>query len=342
MKAEPTLKDVALRAGVSLNTVSRSLRAPHTVRPELRRRIQSVLDEMNYVPNRLAGGLAGSQTAMVGVIVTSLHYSEFAAIIEVMQERLSDAGLQLMIGNSRYEPDEELRLVRAMLSWRPAAIAIVGTDHHPRARELLAAAGRPVIEIWDCADPLVDSGVGMDHRSIGRMQMDHLHEQGCRRPAFVGSMRENDHRAHKRLEGAAACARHHGLRPIVVATEAAIGHPEMGARLLAQVLGTDPATDAIICNGDVVAHGVIAELRRLGRQVPDDIGVVGFGENPSNTCLEPQLTSIGPPRREIGLRTAELILRRVEGLPSERILIEPELVARGSSQRNGGLPAPTT
>ena len=135
------------------------MRAPHTVRPELRRRIEAVLDEVNYVPNRLAGGLAGAHTAVVGVIISSLYYSEFAAIIDAMQMELASAGLQVMIGNSRYDPDEEWRLVQAMLSWRPAAIAIVGTDHHPRARELLVNSGRPVIEIWDCGDSVIDSGV---------------------------------------------------------------------------------------------------------------------------------------------------------------------------------------
>lgn len=335
MKSTATLKDVALRVGVSLNTVSRSLRAPHTVRLELRQRIQSVLDELNYVPNRLAGGLAGSHTGVIGVIVTSLHYSEFATIIEAMQERLAEAGLQVMIGNSRYEPDEELRLVRAMLSWRPAAVVIVGTDHHPRARELLALSGKPVIEVWDCADPLVDSGVGMDHRAIGAMQVNHLFEQGCRQLAFVGSLRAHDQRARKRLEGATERARQLRLPPLVEATEAAIGHPAMGDRLLDLALRKDASIDGVICNSDVVAHGVLMGLRRQQRKVPDEVAVVGFGENPSNACIQPQLTSVSPPRFEIGYRTADLILKRMDGMPPERILITPELVVRASSHRKG-------
>jgi len=64
--------------------------------------------------------------------------------------------------------------------------------------------------------------------------------------------------------------------------------------------------------------------------------VVGFGENPSNTCIEPQLTSISPPRFEIGYRTADLILKRIDGMPAERVLITPELVIRPSSNRTGG------
>ena len=328
-----TLKDIASRVGVSLNTVSRSLRAPQTVRPELRARIKTALEELNYVPNRLAGGLAGSDTGVVGVIVTSLHYSEFATIIEAMQVRLAEAGLQLMIGNSRYEPEEELALVLALLSWRPAAFVIVGTDHHPRARELLATSGKCVVEIWDCADPVVDSGVGMDHRAIGAMQVDHLYEQGCRRLAFAGSLRPHDQRAHKRLAGARARARQLKLRALVIATEPVIGVPEMGDRLVQKILAGDPAIDGIICNGDIVAHGVLRGLKAARRRIPDDVAVIGFGENPSNSCLDPPLTSISPPRVDIGRKTADLILKRIAGGPAECILIPPELIVRQSTQR---------
>ena len=328
-----TLKDIASRVGVSLNTVSRSLRAPQTVRPEMRARIKIALEELNYVPNRLAGGLAGSDTGVVGVIVTSLHYSEFATIIEAMQVRLAEAGLQLMIGNTRYEPEEELALVRALLSWRPAAIVIVGTNHHPRARELLAASGKCVVEIWDCVDPVVDSGVGMDHRAIGAMQVDHLYEQGCRRIAFAGSLRTHDDRAHKRLAGVRARIRQRKLRALLIATEPAIGIPEMGERLVQTILAGDPAIDGIICNGDIVAHGVLRGLKAARRRIPDDVAVIGFGDNPSNSCLDPPLTSINPPRIDIGQKTADLILKRIAGGAAECILLRPELIVRQSTQR---------
>ena len=210
-RAAVTLADVAARAGVSLNTVSRALRAPHTVRPPLRRRIEEVLDELNYVPNRLAGGLAGSHTGVVGVILTSLFFSEFAAVVDTLQADLAAAGFNVMLGNSRYDPDEELRLVRAMLSWRPAAMALVGIDRHPRAADLLRASGIPVIEVWDAVGEAIDSAVGMDHSAIGAMQTRHLLAQGYRRPAFIGCVRVHDYRAHKRLAGYQAAAREAGL-----------------------------------------------------------------------------------------------------------------------------------
>jgi LacI family gluconate utilization system Gnt-I transcriptional repressor len=328
-----TLADVASGVGVSLNTVSRSLRAPHTVRPELRRRIERELDRLHYVPNRLAGGLAGQHTGIVGVVITSLFYSEFAALVDEMQNALAEAGLHVMIGNSRYDPEEELRLVRAMLSWRPAALALVGTDHHPRARALIRRAGRPVVELWDCSDRIIDSAVGMDHRAIGYAQAAHLVDVGCRRIGFVGAVREHDYRAAKRLDGVRAAVRERLGGALPTALAAVGGHPDLGERLARELLAREPALDGIVTNGDIMAFGVLRALRATGRAVPGDVAVIGFGDNVASACVEPPLTTVDPPRAEIGRLAAAAILARIDGNAPRREVVAARLLVRASTDR---------
>lgn len=329
--------DVAARAGVSINTVSRSLRAPQTVRPELRQRIRAVMDELDYVPNRLAGGLAGAHTGVVGVVITTLFYSEFAALIDTLQRDLADAGLQVMLGNSAYDPEEELRLVRAMLSWRPAALALVGVDHHPKAESLLRAAGVPVVELWDSRPDGIDSVVGMDHRAIGSRQTRHLQDRGYRRLAFVGSMRPDDHRAWKRYAGHAEVVEEAGARPRRFGSPEG-GTPALGERLLHEALAAEPALDGIVCNSDVIAMGALRALRDRGRRVPDEVGVIGFGDNEAGTCLVPTLTTIRPPRVEIGRAAARTILARIAGEPSRLDVHEGMLIIRDSTTPAEGTP----
>ncbi|TPG58630.1 LacI family DNA-binding transcriptional regulator [Roseomonas nepalensis] len=324
-----TLASVASRVGVSLNTVSRALRAPQTVRPELRKRIEAALNEADYVPNRLAGGLVRTRSNVVGVVVTSLFYSEFAAVVDALQTGLADHGLQVMLGNSRYDQDQELQIVRDFLSWRPAAMAIIGLDHHPRAAELLRASGTPVVEMWDAGGAFIDSVVGMDHVAIGRAQGGHLIARGYRRLAFLGSLRAEDARARKRAEGFMAAGAQVG-RP-VLHTLPEPGDPRLGERLLHELLDRHPDIDGVACNSDAVAFGVLRALGSRARRVPNDCGVVGFGDSEASAYMAPPLTTIRPSREAIGRLTAETILARIAGGAPRQLAVGWDLIERAST-----------
>jgi LacI family gluconate utilization system Gnt-I transcriptional repressor len=332
-RAAPTLASIAERVGVSVNTVSRALRAPHTVRPELRRRITTAMEELNYVPNRLAGGLSGTRSDIVGVVVTSLYHSEFASVIDTLQSALLQHDLQVMLANTRYDPLQEIRLIRSILSWRPAAVAIIGIDHPPKVLELLKAAGAPIIEMWDVGGPVIDTGVGFDHVEVGRAQGDHVVEQGYRHVAFLGSLRDNDKRAEKRLQGVRQAVAAAGLPEVVRMTLQQGGNPDLGERLTMELLDSHPEVDAIICNSDVVAFGVVRALRKIGRSVPGEIGVVGFGDSEASSCLSPSLTTIRPDREAIGRLTAETIFARINGAEPDVKLVRWELMARETTSR---------
>jgi LacI family gluconate utilization system Gnt-I transcriptional repressor len=303
------------------------------VRAELRKRINTAMEELNYVPNRLAGGLSGMRTDIVGVVVTSLYYSEFASIIDTLQSALLERDLQVMLANTRYNPEQEVKLVRSILSWRPAAVAIIGIDHPPRVIELLTASGIPIIEMWDTGGSVIDTAIGFDHQAVGTAQARHLIDQGYRRLAFIGSLRENDRRAQKRLMGLEAEATKAGLAPIAKRTEPKGGSPDLGERLAVELLETHPDIDAIACNSDVVAFGVLRALARHGRSVPEDIGVIAFGDNEAAACVTPPLTTIRPDRERIGRLTADAIIARINGGDPQTTVVDWQLVSRASTGR---------
>ncbi|RYB07913.1 LacI family DNA-binding transcriptional regulator [Lichenibacterium ramalinae] len=335
-----TLAQVAARVGVSLNTVSRAIRAPHTLRPELLGRIAAALDELNYVPNRIAGSLAGTRSALVGVVVSSLFHSEFAAVVEALQTGLLARDFQVMLGHSHYDPAREAGAVRALLGWRPAAMALVGIDHHRDVSRMLGEAGIPVVQMWDVGGEAIDSAVGMDHVAIGRAQAEHLLARGYRHVAVVGSLRPHDARAHKRCRGVAQALAAAGLGEPALATSAEPGDPDLGGRLVAELLARHPEVDGIACNSDAVAYGVLRALRARGRRVPDDVGVVGFGDAEASACLVPALTSVRPPRAAIGRLTAEIILARLEGAGPRQLEVAWDILVRDSTARGSTVSAP--
>lgn len=328
----PTLASIAGKVGVSVNTVSRALRAPNTVRPELRRKIAKAMDELNYVPNRLAGGLSGTRSDIVGVVVTSLYYSEFASIVDALQSALLKSNLQVMLANTRYDPAQETMLVRSILSWRPAAVAIIGVDHPIKVTELLHASGVPVIEMWDVGGEIIDSAVGMDHMGAGRSQAAHMIERGYKNLAYLGSVRENDMRAQKRARGAVEAIAAAGLADLVRVVSQEGGRPALGETLTHALLDAHPQVDGIICNSDVVAFGVLKALHARGKKVPEDIGVIGFGDSEAANYVTPSLTTIRPDRYRIGELTADMIVARIDGEASKTIVVDWELLSRGSTR----------
>jgi LacI family gluconate utilization system Gnt-I transcriptional repressor len=333
MKVSPTLATIAVRVGVSANTVSRALRAPQTVRPEIRKRIEMAMEELNYVPNRLAGGLSGSRSNVVGVIVPSLHNSEFAVIVDTLQSALLEHGLQVMVANTGYDVSQELRLIRSLLSWRPLALTIVGVDHAAKVTELVRASGIPIVETWDTGGTIIDTAVGFDHTAVGAAQATHMIDAGYRNIAFLGSVRDQDKRAQKRLEGAKKAILEAGLPELKVSVAELGGDPDLGESLVLSLLADQPQIDAIICNSDVVAFGVLRGLRKTARAVPGGIGVIGFGDSDAASCLTPSLSSVKPDRALIGKLTADAIVSRINEGAAYTTNVEWRLIARDSSLR---------
>src|SRR5690242_4853504 len=122
------MKEVALRAKVSPMSVSRALRSPDEVSSETLKRVQKAVREMGYVPNRLAGGLkAPSRTQLAAAIVPSVRNSLFAATLQGLTDTLRKRGINLMLGNSGYSPEEEESLVAAFLAHRPRGLFLHDT-----------------------------------------------------------------------------------------------------------------------------------------------------------------------------------------------------------------------
>jgi LacI family gluconate utilization system Gnt-I transcriptional repressor len=191
----------------------------------------------------------------------------------------------------------------------------------------------PVVELWDASDAAIDSVVGMDHRAIGRLQAEHLMAQGCRRLAFVAAIRPHDYRAQKRLDGARQAVRERLGRDVIEHTAPTGGSPDLGDRLVDELLQREPGIDGIVCNSDLLAFGVLRGLHRLGRRVPDDVAVIGFGDNEAGSCLRPSLSTVRPPRAEIGRLAAEVILARLDHQPPLRHRLAAELIVRDSTTR---------
>ena len=183
-----TMSDVAELANVSPSTVSLFLRKPEAVSATASQAISRAIDKLNYVPNLMAGGLAAASSRAVSILVPSVRNAFFAETVSSMQTALKKQRLQLILGHTEYDEQEEEELVRMALSWAPAAVVLTGLSHSAATRRLLANVAIPVIEIWELGGPQIDTAIGFHHDQVGVAAAEHLIGQGRRNLLFLGAV----------------------------------------------------------------------------------------------------------------------------------------------------------
>ena len=339
---------MAEQAGVTAITVSRYLREPAVVATATAQRIQAALSASGYVPNKQAGQLASGRTQMVAAIIPSIANSIFSETVQGLSDRLQASGYELMLASSGYSLDREEAQIRAVLAWSPSALVVTGRHHTTGALLLLKAAqcgGTPVVEIWDQpADnelTNVDAicQVGFNHHAVGRAMAEHLLSLGHRHLAYVDSAVEEDFRAHERGAGFSAAVRHFSrANPRDRATAQLIKPPagdafDCGRAALAQLLSSrGQAITAAAFANDHLACGALLEAQQRGIQVPTQLALMGFGDFPISRQLQPPLSTVSPPRNEIGVQAAEVLLAALQSgvAPAHRAL-GWEMRVRGST-----------
>ena len=312
-----TLDDVARHVGVSAITVSRALRSPQKVAPALRDQILEAAQTLGYVPNHAASALASARSMNIAVLIPSLTNMLFVDMIGGIEDILNPHGYQILIGTTRYAPEEEERLLRAYLGFTPDGLLITGLDHSAGTWELLRGYNRPIVHLMDMGKDTDSYTVGFSQHEAGATLTRHLLGKGYRRIGFVAV--QLDPRTLNRGEGYRQALREAGFydprREIRVPTPSSIG---LGAALLDQMLAQAPDCDAIFFCNDDLAHGALFQCRERGVRVPEDLAIVGFNDLSGSAWTVPPLTTIATPRREVGEEAARILLALLSGNPPQQ------------------------
>lgn len=330
-----TVFDVAKLAQTSAISISRYFKEPERVAVETRARIKQAIDQLGYIRNEAAGGLASAQGRIVGAIVPSVSNSIFAETIQGLSTTLSQHNYQLLLATHDYSVETEEKVVRAFLGWSPQALVLTGADHSPATEALLAGLRIPVIETWDIRAGRPYPQIGFSHIATGRDMTLYLNRRGYRKIVYVDSGIGSDFRARKRAQGYEETMRELGLTPEIVQSSASAPLDAGGEVFSQQMARADPP-DALFFANDNMAAGAIYHAAGAGIRIPEQCAVAGFGDFPFSEKLLPALTTIRVPRYEIGRMAAQQILLRLGKLDDAGALqaLEPlayELISRASA-----------
>jgi LacI family gluconate utilization system Gnt-I transcriptional repressor len=312
------MDDVAVLAGVTKMTVSRFLREPERVAPATRQRIGAAIAALGYLPNHVAGSLASHRTHIIAVLVPTIQHAVFADTIQGLADVCRGHGYHLMLADTDYSVANEDALIDAFLGRRPDAMVLTGITRSQSARARLASADIPVVETWELTDAPIDTVVGYSNEDAAYAMTRTLAGRGYRRIAFVSRPTEGNERTERREQGYRRAIAELGL-PVLDVPAIGVSRsivPEDGAAALLDLLGRDPAVDAVFFTNDVYAVGALAECRRRGIDVPHRLGIAGFHDLDIARMVSPTLTSVHVPAYEIGKQAAELLMRRLGGQPA--------------------------
>ena len=344
LKKPPTMSDVAKLAGVSSMTVSRALRPDTSASQATRQKIREAADQLGYVLDSTAAGLSSRKTGFVAVTIPSINNANFANTVKGLTDGLRDSGLQVLLGFTDYDLQEEERIVEAFLRRRPEAIVVTGSVHTERCRRYLAASGVPVIEMWDLPENPIEHSVGFSNVEAGRIMANYFIERGFNKISFIGGDTERDIRGAHRRDGFKQALEAKGLDTSrLLVSDTPVKNIAEGAEAMEALLRQFPDTEAVMCVSDVSAFGAMMTCMRRGIRVPEDMAISGFGAYDLAANAVPQMTTLDVGDYQIGEEAAAVIVEQL--FPSKeggvnieqairRIEIPIKLIERESTSRS--------
>lgn len=324
----PTIKDVAQRAGVSVGTVSRVLAKNKTVSEDIRAKVEATIEAIGYHPNILGRSLRLAKTDIIGLVVPDITNPFFAELAKHVEMLASAEGYSVLLANTHDDPEAEKRQIETLLGRLPAGLILVPVSNSlvdglvDRTRTV--TVDRPL------------SGhalVSVDNRQGGYLAADHLLAFGHRRLCYISGPSSTQVSGERRDGFVQRLDEFRATHPReYVAPQIVEGHfdyrsgEELGKQILAQAEAIRPT--AIATASDQQAIGLLRAAADAGIRVPADLSIIGFDDIPLASLASPRLTTIRQPIHEI----ARLALEGVLGsrAPQECRRLHPTLIARGS------------
>ena len=327
-----SIEDVAKLAGVSIATVSRSLRGLPDVATATRDRVLAAAQELDYVASPFAARLASGRTATVGVVVPFVHRWYFAEVLGAVESVLHRAGFDLLLYNLGDEEGRQRFFTRMPVRKRVDAIVIASlvlTDDETGAlRELGVPVGMLGVDQPGLHSTRIDDEQG------ARDAVGHLVELGHRRIALIGGDASDPMRftpPHHRRIGYLDALRLAGIEYEPALEILGYFTVDGGEAATRSLLELPSRPTALFAESDEMAYGAIRAIRRAGLRVPQDVAVIGFDDHASAELLD--LSTVRQPVIDQAVElTTRLLAAITEPDPEPHVHVLPtELVVRGST-----------
>lgn len=333
---QATIKDIARKLRISVSTVSRALRNLHDVNPETRKNVLELAKQLNYEPNYIAQSLINKKTRIIGVIVPVIASSVFSRILAGMNDAAQKHGYQLMICQSNESSETEATLIKQLASFKVDGllISVSAQTQNEQSFEIFKRKELPIVFFDRVLPNINQSKVIVNEFHSAFMAVEHLIKCGHRTIAHLSGPPQLSISI-DRLNGYLAALKKNNIQVNENLIISCQNFEEDALTSIKQLFSHKPFPDGIFTINDASAVTVIKYLNKKGIKIPEEVGVIGFNNDPISEIVEPSLTTVMLPCYQIGETAVHLLVKEIYSHSSaaETIILHSKLIKRDSSKK---------
>ncbi|MBU4228620.1 LacI family transcriptional regulator [bacterium] len=324
-----TLKMVAKRAGVSVNTASRAINNKPDINLETKKRVLQIAKELGYIRNAAAVALRTKKTGTIGVVIADNRNPFYAEVLNGMEEAAREKNYHIILANTQRDYKKEEDAINLLLAKRVDGLLITPVQDKDDDIKNLIDANIPFVVVGRDFENIEVDAIYNDEVKGGFLATEYLIKKGHKRIALINGFLYKSP-AKGRSEGYKKALNKYRIPLDESLISVGDINIEDGHERTKQMLEKDLNFTAIFVYNDMMAFGAMQAIKEKGLRIPEDIGLVGYDDIPFSSLISPALTTIRLKKQELGAESVKLLLSRINGSRKKikKVMLDVELVIR--------------
>ncbi len=328
-----TMKDIANKLGISINTVWKAINNKPNISTQTKKLVLKNVRESNYIPNTIARSLVTKKTNTVGVLIYDIMDSFYAEVLNGIENIAAKNKYNILLCNSKNDSDQENKSIRMLFEKRIDGLLLCPTQKDDRYIKILKGSKVPFVFLNRRSDLLKCNYVINDYSYGSYIAIDYMIKKGYKKIYFFSSHPQTSSTMEK-IEG---CKKAFSKNKIPLKNLKIINcDREINSYYNTTIKKINYKGEKIGIHvwDDQMAVGVCKAIIDKGLKIPDDIGIIGYDDTVTSQHLLIPLTTVRNPAYEIGIKAMKTLIDRIKSkdlLKVEEIILEPKLIIRNTA-----------
>jgi len=326
-----TLKMVAEKAGVSVNTASRAINNKSDINLETKKRVLQIAKELGYIRNAAAVALRTKKTGTIGVVIADNSNPFYAEVLNGIEVAAREKNYHIILANTQRDYRKEEEAINLLRAKRVDGLLIAPVQDRDDDIKKLIEANIPFVIVGRDFENIEVDAVYNDEVKGGFLATEYLIKKEHKRIALIDGFLYKSP-AKGRLEGYKKALNKYKISLDESLISVGDINIEDGYERTKQMLEKELNFTAIFAYNDMMAFGSMQAIKEKGLRIPEDIGLVGYDDIPFSSLMSPALTTIKLKKQELGVESVKLLFSRINGgrKKTKKVMLDVELQIRKS------------